>query len=202
MEKPADTLYPIHDLLKLRWSPLAFSDRMVEPEKLQSVLEAARWAPSSFNEQPWRFILCTKEQPEAHRRMVSCLAEGNVPWASRAPVLMLSIARRTFTHNGKPNRHAPYDVGAAVGLAIMEATHLGLVVHQMAGFDVEKARSLFGIPEDYDPMAVVAVGYMGSPDDLPPALRQRHLAQRSRKPIGTIVFDGRWDAPSALVSKA
>ena len=100
MEKPAETVFPIHEFLKRRWSPLAFADRMVEREKLQSLLEAARWAPSCYNEQPWRFLLCTKDNPEAHGRLATCLAEGNVPWASKAPVLMLSVAKRTFTHSG------------------------------------------------------------------------------------------------------
>ena len=201
MQKPADNQYPIHELLKQRWSPLAFADRAVEPEKLQSILEAARWAPSCFNEQPWRFILCRKVDADAHQRLVGCLSEGNVAWASKAPVLMLSVAKRTFTHNGKPNRHAPYDVGAAVACAIVEATQLGLVVHQMAGFDAEKARTVFAIPADYEPMAVIALGYIGNPDALSPSLRERHLGPRSRKPLNALVFEGSWDTASSLVKQ-
>src|SRR2546425_12923585 len=115
MEKPAPTEYPITEILRRRWSPRAFSDRIVEPEKLQSLFEAARWAPSSFNEQPWYFVMATKEKPEEHARLLSCLAESNQRWARRAPVLMVSVAKLNFDRTGKPNRHAFYDVGMAAG---------------------------------------------------------------------------------------
>ena len=125
MEKPADTQYPIHDLLKRRWSPRAFSERPVEPDALRSLLEAARWAPSSSNEQPWSFIVATRDNEAEHGRLVSCLVDGNVPWAQRAPVLMVSVARMSFEDEGKPNRHAFHDVGQAVADLSVQATALG-----------------------------------------------------------------------------
>ncbi|NEQ26024.1 MAG: nitroreductase, partial [Microcoleus sp. SIO2G3] len=156
VEKAADTDYPIEELLRQRWSPLAFSDRSVEPEKLGSLLEAARWSASSFNEQPWRYMIATKDNSEEFDRLLSCLAEGNQEWAKNASVLMLSVAKRTFTFNGVENRHAFHDVGAAGANLSAEATAQGLFVHQMAGFDVAKAKETYGIPEDYDPVAAIA----------------------------------------------
>ena len=199
IEKTADTKVPIHDLLRRRWSPRAFSDRLVEPEKLLSLFEAARWAPSSYNEQPWRFICCPKDQPADHERFISILAEGNVPWARHAPVLILSVANTQFTHNGKPNRHALHDVGLAAENLVIQAVSLGLVVHQMAGYDAGKARVVFGIPHGNEPAAAIAVGYQGDPDRLPQPLREREAAPRARKPLEEIVYGGRWAEPSVLV---
>jgi len=202
MEKPAQTGFPIHELLRRRWSPRAFSDRPVEPQKLRSLLEAARWAPSSYNEQPWAYLVATREDPEEHARMLSVLVEGNMAWAQRAPVLMLSLARLHFERNGKPNRHAFHDVGLATAQLVTQATALGLVVHQMAGFHAEKARELFGIPEDWEPVAAIALGYPGEPESLPESLRQREFAPRTRKPLEQFIFTGRWGQTSELVARA
>src|SRR5437879_4076372 len=127
MEKLAETQYPIHGLLRRRWSPRAFSSRPVEPDKLRSLWEAARWAPSSYNEQPWSFIVATKDDEAEYARLLSCLVEGNIQWAQHAPVLMVSVARLSFEEDGKPNRHAFHDVGQAVSNLIVQATALGLV---------------------------------------------------------------------------
>src|SRR5437773_7104505 len=159
MEKPAPNNYPIEELIRRRWSPRAFSDQPVEAEKLRSLFEAARWAPSSFNEQPWSFILATKQKPEEHALLLSCLAEKNQQWAQQAPVLMVSVAKLNFDKTGKPNRHAFHDVGLAVGNMLVEATALGLFGHQMAGFSPEKVREIYGVPNDYEPVAGIAVGY-------------------------------------------
>jgi nitroreductase len=198
MEKPADVDHPIHDLLRRRWSPRAFSDRMVEPDTLQSLFEAARWAPSSNNEQPWHFIVGTKEDPSAHDRLFQCLKEGNKKWAFRAPVLMLSVARVNFEDDGKPNRHAFHDTGMAVFSLVVQATVLGLIVHQMAGFDVEKARAGLAIPQGFEPVAMIAVGYPGDPAELPDYLRERELKPRERKPISEFLFEGSWGTKSPL----
>ncbi|HZC68989.1 MAG TPA: nitroreductase family protein [Nitrospirales bacterium] len=200
MEKPAETQYPIHDLLKRRWSPRAFSDRLVEPATMRSLLEAARWAPSSSNEQPWSFIVATKQDPAEYARLLSCLVEGNIQWAQHAPVLMVSVAKLSFEENGKPNRHAFYDVGQAVANLIVQATALGLVVHQMAGFHPDKVRELFGVPEQYEPVAAIALGYPGDPQSLPERLRNRELAPRERKPLTEFVFSGRWGQTSPIVT--
>jgi nitroreductase len=192
MEKPAETTYPIHELLRKRWSPRAFSDRPVEPEKLCSLLEAARWAPSSFNEQPWSFIAATKEDRVEYDRLLICLTETNVLWAQKAPVLMISVARLRFEMGGKPNRHAFHDVGLAVENLVIHATSVGLFVHQMAGFYPEKVRDLYKIPEGYEPVAAIALGYPGDPESLPERLRERERAPRTRKSIEEFVFTGQW----------
>ena len=200
MEKPAETRYPIHDLLRRRWSPRAFSERRVEPDTLRSLLEAARWAPSSNNEQPWSFIVATKDDPVEFGRLLSCLVESNIQWAQHAPVLMVSVARLTFEDDGKPNRHAFHDVGLAVANLIVQATALGLVVHQMAGIFPDKIRELYGIPEGYEAVAGIALGYPGDPQSLPDGLRKRELAPRERKHVTEFVFSGRWGQASPIVT--
>ncbi len=199
MRKLAETRYPIHELLRERWSPRAFADRMVEPEELRSLLEAARWAPSSFNEQPWSFIVATKQHPGEYERLLSCLVEGNVRWAQHAPVLMLSVAKLAFERNQKPNRHAFHDVGLAVENLVIQGMALGLFVHQMAGFHADRAREVYGIPEGYDPVAAMAIGYLDDPGRLPDDLREREVAPRIRKPLESFVFSGQWGQPSPLV---
>ncbi|NEQ38395.1 MAG: nitroreductase family protein [Okeania sp. SIO3I5] len=199
MEKPTDNQYPINDLLKKRWSSLAFIDKKVEAEVLLSLLEAARWSPSSFNEQPWSFIVATKENPAEYDRLLSCLAEGNQPWASLAPVLMLSVAKLSFDRNNKPNRHAFHDVGLAVASLTFQATEMGLRVRQMAGFDVDKARELYKISEQYEPVTAIALGYPGEPDILPESLRERELSPRSRKPISSFVFTGEFGKTASFI---
>jgi len=200
MNKSSDTQYPIDDLLSKRWSPLAFSEKSVEPEKLRSVLEAARWAASSYNEQPWSFIVATSDNQAEFDRLLSCLAEGNQEWAKTAPVLMLSVAKLQFERNGVENRHAFHDVGAAAAQLAMQATALGLFIHQMAGFDVPLSRSLYSIPEGYEPVAAIALGYIGDPQTLSEKLLQRTLAPRTRKPLENFVFTRRWNETSPLVT--
>jgi nitroreductase len=202
MDKTAKTEFPVHDLVRLRWSPRAFADRPVEPEKLRSLLEAARWAPSSYNEQPWAYLVARREEPEAFARLLSVLVEFNVTWARRAPVLMLSVAKLHLARNGQPNRHAFHDVGLASANLITQATAMGLFVHQMAGIQVEKAREVFVIPEGWEPVAGIALGYLGEPNSLPQALRDRELEPRSRKPLREFVFSDHWGQTSALVTAA
>ena len=199
MKPPAETAHPIHELLRHRWSPRAFADAQVMPDQLRTLFEAARWAPSSFNEQPWGFILTTRDDPEPFGRLLATLTERNRSWASRAPVLILSVARLRFARNGKPNRHALHDVGMAVENLVIQATALGLVVHQMAGFDVDKAREAFGIGEGLEPVAAIALGLPGDPESLPDGLRERELEPRARRPLEEFVFGGRWGAASSLV---
>ena len=193
MEKPADVAYPIHDILQRRWSPRAFAETMVEPEKLQSLFEAARWAPSSNNEQPWHFIVGMKDDAPTYDRLFHCLKEGNKKWAFRASVLLLSVVRLNFEDEGTANRHAWHDTGMAAFSLTLQATALGLIAHQMAGFDVEKARADLGIPPGFEPAAMIAVGYPGDPAMLDEKLRQRELAPRERKPVSEIVSAGRWN---------
>jgi nitroreductase len=192
MEKPADTYFPIHDLLSRRWSPRAFAERPVEPEKIQRVLEAARWASSCFNEQPWVFILATADQAAEHGKLLSCLVEGNQVWAKRAPLLMITVAKQHFDHNGQPNRHAFHDVGLAVGNLVVQATAMDLVVHQMAGILPEAIREGFSLPSGYEPVTGLAIGYPGDLNTLPEEIRERERAPRSRKALQEFVFAETW----------
>lgn len=195
MEKSAETDVPIHELLARRWSPRAFAEQPVEQEQLHSLFEAARWAPSSSNEQPWRFIVATKDDQAAYDRHLACLLEGNRKWAFRAPVLILSVARLDFEDDGKPNRHAFHDTGLALENLLLQAAALGLVAHPMAGFDIEKARADLKIPSGYEPVAMIAVGHPGELGLLPDYLQQRELKPRERKPLAEILYAGQWGAP-------
>ncbi len=192
MEKPAPIESPIHPLLARRWSARALDpDRPVEPEKLDVLLEAARWAPSCNNDQPWSYLIFDGSDPGALEQARSCLVEGNA-WARKAPLLLLSVAREHFTYKGRPNRHAQHDVGLASENLVLQATELGLVNHQMAGFDADKARALFGIPEGHTPMAMIALGYPGKIEALPDPLQERERGPRTRKAVEEWAFQGKW----------
>lgn len=199
MEKPADNQHPLHELIQRRWSPRAFADRAVDDKTLCSLFEAARWAPSSFNEQPWNFIVATNQHPDEFQRLLTCLVEFNAAWAQHAPVLMISVAALQFERNAKPNRHALHDVGLAVENLVLQATSLGLVAHQMAGFDMDKARAVYEIPATHEPVAAIALGYPGDPNALPEPLRDRDNEPRTRKQLETFVFSGRWGNTAPLL---
>ena len=190
--KVAPALEGVHDLIRRRWSPRAFSGRAVTPEQLRVLLDAAHWSASSYNEQPWRFIVTTKSNPEAYQRMLSVLVERNQQWAKSAPVLMLTVAKTAFSHSGQPNRFAIHDIGMALATLMIQATFMGLHVHAMAGYDRDRARSTFGIPADYEPGAAVAIGYFGDTEALPPEFRDSELALRQRKPLNEFVFGEEW----------
>jgi nitroreductase len=192
--------YPILDLIAKRWSPRAFADRPVESEKLRSLFEAARWAASSFNGQPWRFFVSTRDDAEGFEKLASCLNPGNA-WAKKAPVLALSVASLNFEHNNAPNRSAVHDVGLAVGNLSLQAISMGIYLHQMAGFSVDAARQLLGIPDGYVPVAMIAIGYLGDPGTLPDDLQAREMAVRQRKPLAEFVFSGRWGSVAGIVAK-
>lgn len=199
MEKLAESAHPIHDVIARRWSPRAFDERPVEQATLKSLFEAARWAPSSNNEQPWRFIVASKETSTDYDRLFACLVEGNRKWVFRAPVLILSVASLLFEDDGKPNRHALHDTGMAAENFVLQATALGLQAHQMAGFDTQKARETCLIPTGFDPVAMIALGYPGDPAVLPDYLREREIKPRERQPIGDFVFSIKWGQTSPLV---
>ncbi|GGG99196.1 nitroreductase family protein [Silvibacterium dinghuense] len=185
----------IEEILQ-RWSPRAFADTPVAPEELKEAFEAARWAASSFNEQPWRFLVGHKGD-ETYEKIFASLVEFNQSWARRAPVLILSVAKKTFTQNGSPNYYALHDVGAATAYLALGATKLGFHTHSMAGFDREKAQKLFGIPEDFEPGAVTALGYLGDPEVLSDHAKQMELSPRQRKPLSEIVLSA-WDKPHSF----
>ena len=194
MDKIAQTNHQIHDLLKSRWSPRAFSDQLVEIEKLLSLFEAARWAPSAGNTQPWAFIITTQQSPEPFAKLLDTLSEKNRSWAKNAPVLVLAVVH-SEREPGKPNAWAGYDLGQAVAHISVQANALGLYLHQMAGFDREQTARVFELPAGYEPITVFTVGYPGDPASLPDDLRERELAIRTRKPLSEIAFDGIWKQP-------
>ena len=197
MEVFAD--HPVHALITKRWSPYSFASRSVPDEGLRSLFEAARWAPSSYNEQPWNYIVAKKENPEEFQRLLSCLVEGNQVWAKAAPVLALGIAKLRFARNDQPNRAAIHDLGLAAGNLVVEATARGLWVHQMIGILPDKAREIYAIPEGYEPMTGIAIGYAGDPKALPEELRERELARRPRKPLKEFVFSQTWGNVSEII---
>jgi nitroreductase len=197
MEVFAD--HPVHELITKRWSPYSFDSRSVTDEDLRSLFEAARWAPSSYNEQPWNYIVAKKENPEEFQRLLSCLVDGNQVWAKAAPVLALGIVKLRFARNDQPNRAAIHDLGLAAGNLVVEATARGLWVHQMIGILPDKAREIYAIPEGYEPMTGIAIGYAGDPKALPEGLRERDLARRPRKPLKEFVFSQKWGNVSEII---
>ncbi|MDR3721522.1 MAG: nitroreductase family protein [Candidatus Acidoferrales bacterium] len=199
-KRPASAASPIHDLISHRWSPRAFDGRAVEPEKLRSLFEAARWAASSYNAQPWSFIVATKDDPENYKKVLSSFVEFNQSWAKSAPVVAISVAAHKMPHDGSQNRHAFHDVGQAAATLALEATSLGLQVHQMAGIIPDKAREVFGIPENFEAVAGIALGYPGDPMTLPEGrLRDNETGKRERKPASEFVFTGKWGQVSPIV---
>ncbi len=202
MEKLAETEAPIHELLARRWSPRAFADRLVELDKLLSLFEAARWAPSSNNEQPWAFLVATKDDPKNFEAMLGVLVEFNRGWANRAAVLILTFAHTQFEKDGTPNRHGFYDLGQAAISIALQATAMGLMAHQMAGFSVEAARERFAVPPGWEPASVIAIGYPGELNTLSDRLQQREIAPRQRKPLEEFVFSGTWGHPAQVIASS
>ena len=190
--KPAPADAPIHPLLRERWSPRAFSGEPLERDELLTLFEAGRWAPSAFNEQPWSFVLAQCDEGEAFDRILGCLSAGNQVWASRAAVLAIGVARRDLKARPEPNRTAQYDLGQCVAHLTVQASALGIAVHQMAGFDIARTRSVLAIPEGQDPVVAVALGRPGDAASLPDAVRQKDAAPRVRKPLAEFVFSGEW----------
>jgi nitroreductase len=180
----------LEEVISKRWSPREYLSRAVEPEKLQAVFEAARWAASCFGEEPWRFVYATQADAGSFQKMLGLLMEKNQQWAKSAYVLGFSAGKKTFTANGAPNRFALHDTGAAAANLALEATALGLHAHFMGGFDAQKARAEFHVPEDFEVMAAFALGYIDEGKTQP--------GSRRRKPLDEIVFRSDWGSPSGL----
>ncbi len=193
-QKYADTSVVIHELIAKRWSPRSFDpDKPVGRDDLLALLEAARWAPSCFNDQPWRYVVCDKNtDPTNWQAAFGLLAEKNQLWAKNAPVLILAVATSKFNHNGSPSRWGMYDTGAAGMALCLQAVALGLVVHQMGGYDHVKAREVFGIPDDCTPMAMMAVGYQAEADLLADDFKESETGPRCRAPLAERFYAGRW----------
>jgi len=204
--KHADAAHPIHPLLAQRFSPYLFEPRPVEDDKLLACLEAGRWAPSSYNEQPWTVFLGKRENREAFDRLLDCLVEANQGWAVHAGALLLTVTHRKFSRNGKPNKAAEHDVGLFAANFSVQATALGLHVHQMIGIEPAKARQALNVPEDYDPLTALAVGYAADAahpetrdDEQKVKLAERDLAPRQRRPLEQWVFTNRWGESSPVL---
>lgn len=180
--KEAVTKYPVHPIIKKRWSGRAFSEKSITQDTLNQILEAASWAPSSMNEQPWRYRYAFKET-DAFKRMVSCLSAGNRSWAKKAAVLILSIAKTNLGETDNVNRHAWHDVGAANAHLFFEATSLGIRGHMMAGFDYDKTIEMFKLPLELEPVAFIALSYPGNVDELEEPFKSREVTPRNRKSL-------------------
>ena len=201
MHNPAKTEHPVHTLVQNRWSPRAFSEKPIPNETLRSLFEAARWAPSSNNEQPWAFIVAAKDQTEDFARILSTLVEFNQSWARHAALIGIAVSKMEFARNQHPNRNAFYDTGAAMAYLTMEATARELFVHQMAGFDPHRATEVLNIPKGWEPIAAFVIGHAGDSNSLPEPLRERELAPRSRKPLSEIVMSGQWRQSAHFLTK-
>ena len=201
MHKKAVTDYPIHDHLAHRWSPRAFADRPVSTELLGSLFEAARWAASCYNEQPWRFIVARREQQDEYKTLMSCLMEGNQGWAMSAPVLGLGVAKKTFSLNGKPNRFFHHDLGLATAGLMTQAMAHGLHVHAMGGIHPERAVEIYNVPDDFDVLTGFAIGYLGDPGTLEEDMRASEMEVRTRKPLEETVFSSSWETPAEFLQR-
>ena len=180
MQKSADFESPVLDAIQQRRSRRAYSDKPVEKEKIHSLFEAARWAPSSVNEQPWLYLYATKDQTELWQKIFESLNDGNKVWAKHAPLLIVSLVRKNFIRNDHPNTSARYDLGGANALLSIQAAHFGLNVHQMGGFNAEILRQNLNIPQSMEPVVIMAIGYPGDATSLPEHLKVRELAPRER----------------------
>ncbi len=190
--EPAKTQQPVMELIAKRWSPKAFRLEIPKEAELISMFEAARWAPSCFNNQPWRYLVTTREDPEAFSRALACLTEKNASWVQNTPLLAFQIMRETFEYNGKPNPWSGFDCGLAMAQLILQAESMGWSVHVMAGFSRDRVREAFGVPEGFKPLVAFVIGIEGDPDTLPEDLKESEMEPRERKPLEEIVFSASW----------
>lgn len=185
--KPATTTYPVHELIRNRWSPRSFSAQPIAPDTLNQLFEAASWAFSAMNAQPWQYIYAHKADTEAFQKILDTLMPGNQPWAKNAAVLIIALAKTTHA-DGQPNGAALHDLGAANATLFLEATALGIYGHVMGGFDREKARRDFNLPEGLAPVVVMGLGYLGEAEQLEEPFLSREKAPRARKPVAEFAF--------------
>lgn len=196
--KPAETPYPILDLIRKRFSPRAFDSRPIEKDKLVTILEAARWAASAMNAQPWRFIVATRDNEAEFQKMLLILREGNQKWAKDAPVLMLAVAHEEHD-GGQVNRYAEHDTGQALAYIAVQAMAYDIYLRMMGGFYPDKAREIYNIPQGYKPLTALALGYHGTLEQLEESILVRERHPRTRKPLTELVFSGDWENTADLV---
>ncbi len=183
MKEAIQTKPELHPLLSTRFSPRSFDERPVEHDEIQLLMQAAQSAPSCYNQQPWQYIIASKDDRQKYDKMLNILFEKNKEWAQQAPLLMISVAKTDFDHNNQPNPYALYDVGQATAMMLVQAASMGLLAHQMGGFDKEAVKKEYQIPQGYEPVAAIAIGYRSEQDGNP---------SRNRKPIHSFVFAGQW----------
>jgi nitroreductase len=186
----------ILEIIQERWSPYSFSSTPVEGFKLKAMFEAAGYAPSCNNEQPWAFVFSTRDEKEVFNDYVEFLSDGNKVWAKHAYALIISMARTKFSYNGKPNRYAFHDTGMAVANLLLQALTLDVYVHQMGGYSVEKVKKYFKLGDDIEPVAMMAVGYLGDGSSLTPELLKRDEKRRPRKSVNEFVFKNSLSTPA------
>ena len=199
--KNQDNTGNIHELIAGRRSIRSFSERGIDDDSFMKLFEAARWASSSRNEQPWRFIAARKEDKENFQRTLDCINESNRTWARHGAMLIVVLARKNFTLHPSPNSHAQHDVGLAIGNLALQATALGIFLHQLGGIDYRKVHEVFEVPEDYEVISIIVAGYPGRPDSLPENLRARETMTRQRKDLESLVFEGRFGNASRVFKK-
>ena len=192
MSKEANTHYPVHELIRKRWSPRSFTDQPISHPLLMQLFEAASWSFSASNTQPWNYVYAHREDTEAFDKLFDCLTGGNRAWANKAAVIIMAVAK-TKTDDGKPLHWAYHDLGAANMCLMLEATANGIVGHPMAGFDAAKAKADFNLPDGYEPLVFMALGYLNSPDALVEPFKTRETNPRTRKPINDFVFQNEWN---------
>lgn len=198
--KEASTEYEIHPLLARRWSPRAFSERLIDHKAIAQLFEAARWSASGGNGQPWFFIIASRENPEEFEKLLACINPFNSEWAKDAALIGIAVAQTT-RDDGKPSPMAPFDLGLAMQNMAVQATSMGLHMHMMAGFSGDKSRESYAIPETHTPLCAFAVGYFGNPETLNERNREREVAPRVRKPLRDFVFGGEWGTTSPLLTR-
>ena len=199
MKKPAPADRPIHPLLAERWSPYGFTAESVALRDLLALFEAARWSASSYNEQPWRFIVARREEPHAFEKVLSCLVPFNRDWARRAPVLALGLVQTIRPGDGSPNLAAEHDLGLAAASLTVEATHRGLSIHQMSGIVPDRVRAAYALPDDVRPLTALAIGHAAPLDATPADLRDRQARPRERRRLSEFVFGDRWGRPAGFL---
>ena len=191
----------IHPFISERKSIRAFANKKIDDVTLLQLFEAARWAPSSLNEQPWRFIVAKKQGRDSFEKILSCLNESNRVWAQNSAVLIITLAKKNFSEKNIPNTHALHDLGLAIGNLSLQATAMHLFLHQMGGINREKIREVFEVPDDFEIVSVIAGGYKGNPESLPENLRQREVQQRHRKNLDELIFSGTFGKKSPLAEQ-
>lgn len=187
--KEAKTIYPVHPLIRKRWSARSFSGELISLDHLYTMFEAATWAASSMNEQPWRYMYALRDNFDEFKRFHACLLPGNKPWSADAAALILSLAKKTFAKTSAENKHYFHDVGAANNNLLLQASELDIYGRMMAGFDVKKTIAEFNLPEDLEPVCFIAVGRLDDPGKLQEPFLSREREKRSRKSLEEIILN-------------